>query len=171
LYVVDRLRTGFKIENEISSKTTKKLLKYITDKDTEDDINIIIDCEGGHIEASLNMYDILKSLPKEQKIFTFAMGKCWSAANIIFCAASNSHNRIAFKSTSFMIHNVITSFDEDDINVIHSAVRHTLDLQEKMYSIIGNCMIIDPRVKVKDDHEWYMDGNVAFQYGYTRKVV
>jgi len=167
LYVVERLHEAFMINEEISSKTTNKLFKYISDRGDKD-INITIDSDGGDIESALCMYDILRSLPEKQSIFTIVLGKCYSATNIIFCASQE--NRMAFENSSFMIHNIMTSFELEDVGKIYSAVKHTLSIQERMYDIIGSCMTVNPRTFVKNNDEWYMDGKSASKYKYAKVI-
>ena len=82
-----------------------KLLRNISRENT-DPVNLVINSQGGDIQATLGIIDCIDSIPN--KVYTYALAKCSSAAVFIFL---NGDKRYVFKNTIFTIHEPFMSVD------------------------------------------------------------
>lgn len=148
---------------EMATEMAALLLYY--DNQSQDDITIYINSNGGAVSAFTNIYDIIQMIKSPVK--TVCIGKAYSAAAVLLSAGSKG-KRYIFKNARVMIHGIQCVFPiiGDDILNSKNYYDFLKDNNDNIMKILATHTghTLD---KVKEDckRDVWMDAKQAVDYG------
>ncbi len=151
-----------KVAREVSEKLI--LLSAINDND----IKVIINSQGGHVEAGDTIHDMLRFVKPKVKI----LGTGWvaSAGALIF-AALPLENRYSLPNTRFMLHQPSGGVggQATDISIEAAEILKMRERLNRIFSVqTGQTM---EKIERDTDRNYWMSAEEAKQYGLVGKVI
>jgi ATP-dependent Clp protease, protease subunit len=121
------------ISNDALARASKRLLMLHFDPDFKDDIQIIINSPGGHLDAMWSFIDLMRFV--DNRVRTIALGEICSAAAFIFVAGDE---RIIAPNTSVMFHHFSGGFGGTYPALIASRKGQDIEYQ-KILRLLTEC--------------------------------
>jgi ATP-dependent Clp protease, protease subunit len=151
-----------KVAREVSEKLI--LLSAINDND----IKLIINSQGGHVEAGDTIHDMLRFVKPKVKI----LGTGWVAsAGALIYVAVPLENRYSLPNTRFMLHQPSGGVggQATDISIEAQEILKMRDRLNKIFSVqTGQTM---ERIERDTDRNFWMSAEEGMAYGLVNKVI
>ncbi|MEL6677102.1 MAG: ATP-dependent Clp protease proteolytic subunit [Pseudomonadota bacterium] len=155
---------------EINQKMAKRVVAQLLAlaDESDDDITLFINSQGGHVEAGDSIHDIIKFIKPKVKI----IGTGWvaSAGTHIYLAADKA-DRYCLPNTRFLIHQPAGGVGGKvtDISIQAKQIRV---MRERLARVIADAtgQKLD-RVLEDIDRDYWMDVAEAKEYGILGKVI
>jgi len=155
---------------EISQKSAREvcekliLLSALNDKD----IKLIINSQGGHVEAGDTIHDMLTFVKPKVKI----LGTGWvaSAGALIYVSVPTA-DRYSLPNTRFMLHQPSGGVggQATDISIEAQEILKMRDRLNKIFSVQTGQPV--ERIEKDTDRNFWMSADEAKQYGLVGKVI
>jgi len=155
---------------EISQKSAREvcekliLLSALNDKD----IKLIINSQGGHVEAGDTIHDMLTFVKPKVKI----LGTGWvaSAGALIYVSVPTA-DRYSLPNTRFMLHQPSGGVggQATDISIEAQEILKMRDRLNKIFSVQTGQPV--ERIEKDTDRNFWMSAEEAKQYGLVGKVI
>ncbi|TXR54750.1 ATP-dependent Clp protease proteolytic subunit [Reinekea thalattae] len=170
--VSERLFSGRKvliceeINQTMAKKVTAQLLALAEESD--DDITLFINSQGGHVEAGDTIHDIIRFIKPKVKVI--GTGYVASAGTHIFLAAEKE-DRYCLPNTRFLIHQPSGGVQGQASDIAIQA-QQIVRMKERLANIISK-QTGQPVERVREDIERdnWMTTDVAIEYGIVNKVI
>lgn len=155
---------------EISQKSAREvcekliLLSALNDKD----IKLIINSQGGHVEAGDTIHDMLTFVKPKVKI----LGTGWVAsAGALIYSAVPTDCRYSLVNTRFMLHQPSGGVggQATDISIEAQEILKMRDRLNKIFSVQTGQSL--ERIEKDTDRNFWMSADEAKQYGLVGKVI
>src|SRR5471032_2488045 len=151
-----------KVAREVSEKLI--LLSAINDND----IKLIINSQGGHVEAGDTIHDMIRFVKPKVKI----LGTGWVAsAGALIYVSVPLENRYSLPNTRFMLHQPSGGVggQASDISIEAQEILKMRDRLNKIFSVqTGQTM---ERIERDTDRNFWMSSDEAKSYGLVGKVI
>lgn len=142
------------------------LLLYYDAEDSNKEIKIYINSNGGDATALSNMYDVMQMI--SAPIHTICIGKAYSAAAILLAAGAPG-KRFATKNCDIMIHGIQAQFPQtENADKIDSEIELKMlqDHNDMIMKILAKHTKKSFEKISKDcERDLYMDAREALEYG------
>jgi ATP-dependent Clp protease protease subunit len=155
---------------EISQKSARELCEklILLAALNDDDIKVIINSQGGHVEAGDTIHDMLTFVKPRVKI----LGTGWvaSAGALIYCAVPTDC-RYALPNTRFMLHQPSGGVggQATDISIEAQEILKMRDRLNKLFSVQTGQSL--ERIEKDTDRNFWMSAQEAKDYGLVGKVI
>lgn len=154
------------INMKLAQEITRQLLVLAADSD--DDIKIIINSPGGHVESGDTIFDMIRFVKPTVKI----IGTGWvaSAGALIF-AAADKENRLSLPNTRFLLHQPMggASGQATDIAIeAEEIIKMRRRLNETFARQTGQPI---EKVEKDTDRNFWMSAKQAQDYGLVGKII
>lgn len=154
------------VNQKMAKRVTAELLALAEESD--DDITLFINSQGGHVEAGDTIHDIIKFIKPTVKV----IGTGWvaSAGTHIYLAADKK-NRFCLPNTRFLIHQPSGGIGGKVTDIAIQA-QQIERMRERLSKVISDATGTDMK-KVSEDIErdYWMTTDEAISYGILSKVV
>ena len=134
----------------------------------DEDIKVIINSQGGHVEAGDTIHDMLTFVKPKVKI----LGTGWvaSAGALIYVAVPTEH-RYSLPNTRFMLHQPSGGVggQASDISIEAQEILKMRDRLNKIFSVQTGQPV--ERIEKDTDRNFWMSAEEAKAYGLVGKVV
>lgn len=162
-------RTIF-ICGEITQKIAREVMMQLVAlaADSDDDITIYLNSQGGHVESGDTIHDMIKFIKPKVKI----VGTGWvaSAGTHIFLAALKE-DRISLPNTRFLIHQPMGGVGGQAADIKIEA-QEIIKMRKRLNRIIaeetGQSL---EKVEQDTDRNYWMTASEAVEYGLVGKIV
>lgn len=154
------------IDQEMAQKVTERLLVLAADSD--EDIKIFINSQGGHVESGDTIFDIIRFIRPRVKI----MGTGWVAsAGALIYAAPPKEDRYSLPNTRFLLHQPMGGVRGSAADISIEA-EEIVKMRQRLNEIFAN-QTGQPIEKVKRDTErnYWMTAAEAHEYGLVGKII
>jgi ATP-dependent Clp protease protease subunit len=158
----------------IFGEITQKLAREICEKLillsalNDNDIKVIINSQGGHVEAGDTIHDLLRFVKPKVKI----LGTGWVAsAGALIYAAVPLENRYSLPNTRFMLHQPSGGVggQATDISIEAQEILKMRERLNKIFSVQTGQSV--EKVERDTDRNFWMSAEEAKDYGLVGKVV
>ncbi|NET74457.1 MAG: ATP-dependent Clp protease proteolytic subunit, partial [Sphaerospermopsis sp. SIO1G2] len=154
------------IDQKMAKRVVTQLLAMAADSD--EDITLFLNSQGGHVEAGDSIHDIIKFIKPRVKI----IGTGWvaSAGTHIFLAAPKE-DRVCLPNTRFLIHQPSGGVGGTvtDISIQAEQIEKMKERLSRVISDATGQKIEQVRADIERDH--WMDTDEAIAYGILDRVV
>src|SRR5258708_11582291 len=140
------------------------LLSSLNDKD----IKVIINSQGGHVEAGYTIHDMLTFVKPKVKV----LGTGWVAsAGALIYVAVPTENRYSLPNTRFMLHQPSGGVggQASDISIEAQEILKMRDRLNKIFSVQTGQPV--ERIERDTDRNFWMSADEAKEYGLVGKVI
>lgn len=157
---------------DIDADTVDKAIKGMYLMETSDaakPIELFISSFGGSIYDALALYDIMQTLTCP--LYTFAYGKCMSAAPLLLAAGESGHRWVAAHA-SFMHHDWESEV-EGKGEFIKAEVKHTEELSKVWTHLLADISNKDFRwwaERSKRSGDFYFSADEAIEWGLADSI-
>jgi ATP-dependent Clp protease, protease subunit len=151
-----------KVAREVSEKLI--LLTALNDND----IKVIINSQGGHVEAGDTIFDMLRFVKPKVKI----LGTGWVAsAGALIYASVPTEQRFSLPNTRYMLHQPSGGVggQATDISIEAQEILKMRDRLNKIFAVQTGQPL--ERVERDTDRNFWMSAEEAKQYGLVGKVI
>jgi ATP-dependent Clp protease protease subunit len=134
----------------------------------DNDIKVIINSQGGHVEAGDTIHDMLTFVKPKVKV----LGTGWVAsAGALIYVAVPTENRYALRNTRFMLHQPSGGVggQATDISIEAQEILKMRDRLNKIFSVQTGQPV--ERIEKDTDRNFWMSADEAKQYGLVGKVI
>jgi len=134
----------------------------------DNDIKVIINSQGGHVEAGDTIHDMLTFVKPKVKV----LGTGWVAsAGALIYVAVPAGNRYSLPNTRFMLHQPSGGVggQASDISIEANEILKMRDRLNKIFSVQTGQPL--ERVERDTDRNFWMSADEAKQYGLVGKVI
>jgi ATP-dependent Clp protease protease subunit len=158
----------------IASEINQKLAKSVSEQllmlaaVSDDPIRLILNSQGGHVEAGDTIFDMIQYVEPEVKII--GTGYVASAGALIFVAAEKE-NRFCLPQTRFLLHQPSggAGGSASDIQIqADEIIKMRLRLNKIFAERTGQPL---ERVEKDTNRDFWMDTDEAIEYGLLGKVI
>lgn len=154
------------INQKLAQEVTSKLL--VLAKKSDEDITIIINSQGGHVESGDTIFDMIRFVKPKVKI----VGTGWvaSAGALIF-ASADKENRYCLPNTRFMLHQPSGGVggQASDISIeAQEILKMRARLNETFHQQTGQSI---ERIEHDTDRNFWMTAEEAKAYGLVHKII
>jgi ATP-dependent Clp protease protease subunit len=154
------------INQKVAREVCEKLILLSALNDN--DIKVIINSQGGHVEAGDTIHDMLRFVKPKVKI----LGTGWvaSAGALIF-AALPKENRYSLPNTRFMLHQPSGGVggQATDISIEAAEILKMRERLNRIFSVqTGQSM---EKIDLDTDRNYWMSAEEAKAYGLVGKVI
>lgn len=154
------------IDMKLAERVTAQLLAYAAEG--EDDIRVVLNSPGGHVESGDTIHDMIKFVGPRVKM----IGTGWvaSAGAHIFLGAAKER-RFCLPNTRFLLHQPLGGVrgPASDISI---EAEEILKMQERINRTIAKeTGQTYEKVVADTDRNFWMDAKQAVNYGLVSKVV
>ena len=155
---------------EISQKSAREVCEklILLSSLNDNDIKLIINSQGGHVEAGDTIHDMLRFVKPKVKI----LGTGWVAsAGALIYVAVPVENRYSLPNTRFMLHQPSGGVGGQATDISIEA-QEILKMRERL-NYIFSVQTGQPVEKIErdTDRNFWMSANEAKQYGLVGKVI
>ncbi len=154
------------IDQDVAKRVTAQLLALAEDSD--DDIYLFINSQGGHVESGDTIHDIIRFIKPKVKV----IGTGWvaSAGTHIYLAA-DKEDRFCLPNTRFLIHQPTGGVGGQASDIAIQA-EEIIRMRERLAKIISD-QTGQPVEKVSEDIErdHWLSADEAIEYGICGKVI
>ncbi len=154
------------INQDLAKEVTSQLL--LLDSLSEEPIKILINSQGGHVEAGDTIHDMIKFVKPEVKI----IGTGWvaSAGATIYLAAKKE-NRYSLPNTRYMIHQPAGGVQGQSTEIQIEA-KEIVKMRERINRLIANATgQTYEKVATDTDRNFWMSVEEAKEYGIVTHVI
>ena len=154
----------------IDQKMAKRVINHllVLAQDSDDDITLFLNSQGGHVEAGDSIHDIIKFIKPRVKI----VGTGWvaSAGTHIFLAAPKE-DRVCLPNTRFLIHQPSGGVGGKVTDIAIQAEQ--IDIMRKRLAKVISDATGQPLEHVLEDidRDHWMDTEEAKDYGILDRVI
>ena len=134
----------------------------------DNDIKVIINSQGGHVEAGDTIHDMFTFVKPKVKV----LGTGWVAsAGALIYVAVPTENRYALRNTRFMLHQPSGGVggQATDISIEAQEILKMRDRLNKIFSVQTGQPV--ERIEKDTDRNFWMSAEEAKQYGLVGKVI
>ena len=134
----------------------------------DNDIKVIINSQGGHVEAGDTIHDMFTFVKPKVKV----LGTGWVAsAGALIYVAVPTENRYALPNTRFMLHQPSGGVggQATDISIEAQEILKMRDRLNKIFSVQTGQPV--ERIEKDTDRNFWMSAEEAKQYGLVGKVI
>ena len=154
------------INMRLAQEITRQLLVLAADSD--DDIKIIINSPGGHVESGDTIFDMIRFVKPRVKI----IGTGWVAsAGALIYAAADKENRFSLPNTRFLLHQPMGGAvgQASDIAIeAEEIIKMRKRLNETFAAQTGQPLA---KVEKDTDRNFWMSAKQAQEYGLVGQIV
>lgn len=154
------------ITQKLAESVTAQLLAMATESD--DDIRVVINSQGGHVEAGDTIHDMIRFIKPRVRI----IGTGWvaSAGALIFLGAAKE-NRFCLPNTRFLLHQPMGGMGGQASDIAIEA-KQIIQMRRRLNEIISR-ETGQPLEKVERDTErnFWMTSEEAKAYGLVTHIV
>jgi ATP-dependent Clp protease protease subunit len=154
------------IDMKLAERVTAQLLAFSTE--SEDDIRVVINSPGGHVESGDTIHDMIRYVgPKVKMIGT---GWVASAGAHIFLGAAKDR-RYCLPNTRFLLHQPLGGVrgPASDISIeAEEIMKMRARLNDEIAKETGQPL---SRIEADTDRNFWMSANEAKAYGIVHKIV
>jgi ATP-dependent Clp protease, protease subunit len=155
---------------EISQKSAREVCEklILLSSLNDNDIKLIINSQGGHVEAGDTIHDMLTFVKPKVKI----LGTGWVAsAGALIYAAVPVENRYSLVNTRFMLHQPSGGVggQATDISIEAQEILKMRDRLNKIFSVQTGQPV--ERIEKDTDRNFWMSAQEAKDYGLVGKIV
>jgi ATP-dependent Clp protease protease subunit len=154
------------ITQKVAREVCEKLILLAALNDN--DIKVIINSQGGHVEAGDTIHDMLTFVKPRVKI----LGTGWVAsAGALIYAAVPTENRYSLPNTRFMLHQPSGGVggQATDISIEAQEILKMRDRLNKIFSVQTGQPV--ERIEKDTDRNFWMSADEAKAYGLVGKVI
>ena len=154
------------INQKVAREVSEKLI--IFDADSDEEIRIFINSQGGHVEAGDTIHDMIRFVKAPVK----SIGTGWVAsAGALIYAAANRENRYSLPNTRFMLHQPSGGVDGQatDISIEAQEILKMRDRLNKTFSEQTGKSI--EQIAKDSDRNFWMSAEEALAYGLVGKII
>ena len=155
---------------EISQKSAREVCQKLILLSALNDnpIKLIINSQGGHVEAGDTIHDLIKFVKPKVKI----LGTGWvaSAGALIYCAVPTEH-RYSLPNTRFMLHQPSGGVggQASDISIEAQEILKMRDRLNKIFSVQTGQPV--EKIERDTDRNFWMSADEAKTYGLVGRVI
>jgi ATP-dependent Clp protease protease subunit len=153
---------------EISQKVAREVCEKLILLSAINDIKLIINSQGGHVEAGDTIHDMLRFVKPKVKI----LGTGWvaSAGALIYVAVPTA-DRYSLPNTRFMLHQPSGGVggQASDISIEAQEILKMRDRLNHIFSVQTGQPV--ERIEKDTDRNFWMSADEAKQYGLVGKVI
>jgi ATP-dependent Clp protease protease subunit len=155
---------------EISQKAAREFCEklILLSSINDNDIKVIINSQGGHVEAGDTIHDMLRFVKPKVKV----LGTGWVAsAGALIYVAVPVENRYSLPNTRFMLHQPSGGVggQASDISIEAQEILKMRDRLNKIFSVQTGQPV--ERIERDTDRNFWMSADEAKQYGLVGKVI
>ena len=155
---------------EITQKSAREFCEklILLSSINDNDIKVIINSQGGHVEAGDTIHDMLTFVKPKVKI----LGTGWVAsAGALIYVAVPVENRYSLTNTRFMLHQPSGGVggQASDISIEAQEILKMRDRLNKIFSVQTGQPV--ERIEKDTDRNFWMSADEAKQYGLVGKVI
>lgn len=154
------------IDQKLAQRVTEQLLMLAADSD--DDIKIFINSQGGHVESGDTIFDMIRFVKPRVKI----IGTGWvaSAGALIYISVP-AEDRFSLPHTRYMIHQPLGGVrgQASDIAIEAEEIMKMRERLDKMFAEQTGQPL--ERIKKDTERNYWMSAEEAIAYGLVGKVV
>jgi ATP-dependent Clp protease, protease subunit len=155
---------------EISQKSAREVCEklILLSAINSDDIKLIINSQGGHVEAGDTIHDMIKFVKPKVKI----LGTGWVAsAGALIYVAVPVDQRYSLLNTRFMLHQPSGGVggQASDISIEAQEILKMRDRLNKIFSVQTGQPV--ERIERDTDRNFWMSAEEAKQYGLVGKII
>jgi ATP-dependent Clp protease protease subunit len=155
---------------EISQKSAREVCEklILLAALNDDPIKLIINSQGGHVEAGDTIHDMLKFVKPKVKI----LGTGWVAsAGALIYAAVPTEQRFSLQNTRFMLHQPSGGVggQASDISIEAQEILKMRDRLNKIFSVQTGQPV--DRIEKDTDRNFWMSAEEAKAYGLVGKII
>jgi ATP-dependent Clp protease, protease subunit len=154
------------INMKLAQEVTRQLLVLAADSD--DDIKVIINSPGGHVESGDTIFDMLRFVRPTVKV----IGTGWVAsAGALIYAAVDKENRLSLPNTRFLLHQPMGGAvgQASDIAIeAEEIIKMRKRLNETFAAQTGQPLA---KVEKDTDRNFWMSARQAQDYGLVGRII
>lgn len=154
------------INMKLAQEVTKQLLILAADSDEE--IKVIINSPGGHVESGDTIFDMIRFVKPTVKI----IGTGWVAsAGALIYAATDAENRLSLPNTRFLLHQPMggTVGQASDIAIeAEEIIKMRKRLNQTFADQTGQPLA---KVEKDTDRNFWMSAKEAQNYGLVGRII
>ncbi len=155
------------INMKVAERISQQLLLLAADSD--DDIKLIINSPGGHVESGDTIFDMIRFVTPKVKI----IGTGWvaSAGALIFVAA-DKENRVCLPNTRFLLHQPMGGTGIRQASDIAIEAEEIIKMRRRLNETFAE-QTGQPIERVERDTErnFWLSAEQAIEYGLVAKIV
>lgn len=155
---------------EISQKSAREFCEklILLSSLNDNDIKVIINSQGGHVEAGDTIHDMIRFVKPKVKI----LGTGWVAsAGALIYVAVPTENRYSLPNTRFMLHQPSGGVggQATDISIEAQEILKMRERLNKLFSVQTGQPV--EKIERDTDRNFWMSADEAKQYGLVGKVI
>jgi ATP-dependent Clp protease protease subunit len=155
------------INMKVAEKVSQQLLLLAADSD--DDIKIIINSPGGHVESGDTIFDMIRFVKPTVKI----IGTGWVAsAGALIYAAADKENRFSLPNTRFLLHQPMGGTGIRQASDIAIEAEEIIKMRRRLNETFAE-QTGQPIERVEKDTErnFWLSAEEAKEYGLVGKII
>ena len=159
------------IEEEITSETACEFAKQILllNRESSEPINVLVNSEGGEINAGLLMYDVIQGSRAPIRMICF--GRAYSMAAVLF--ASGNHGRFMLPHGELMLHEPLlgnrVSGSSSSIKSVSDSLQET---KRKMNRILArHTGKTEEEVEKETAYDHYFSPEESIAFGLCDRII
>ena len=143
-------------------------LLFLASQDSKSDIKLYVNSPGGHVTASLAVYDAMQHIQPD--VSTICVGLAASAAAVLLAAGAKG-KRYALPNAEVLIHQVMGGTEGQAVEIKIEA-EHILRVKNRLNEILAH-HTGQPIEKIErdTDRNFYMDAEEAKHYGIIDDII
>jgi ATP-dependent Clp protease protease subunit len=154
------------IDQKLAKEVTQKLL--VLSSESDEDIRIIINSQGGHVESGDTIFDMIRFVKPKVKI----VGTGWVAsAGALIYAAVPREDRFSLPNTRFLLHQPSGGVMGPAVDIGIEA-REIVKMRERLNRILAEATGQPlKRIEKDSDRNFWMSAKEAREYGLVGKII
>lgn len=154
------------IDQKLAREVTQKLL--VLSAESDEDIRIIINSQGGHVESGDTIFDIIRFVKPRVKI----IGTGWVAsAGALIYAAVPREDRFSLPNTRFLLHQPSGGVMGQAVDIGIEA-KEIVKMRERLNKIMADATGQPlERIEKDSDRNFWMSAKEAQGYGLVGKII
>jgi ATP-dependent Clp protease protease subunit len=154
--------------NDVVANLVIGQLFYLQSEDTDKDIEIYINSNGGEVPAGLAIYDTMQVIKPE--IYTYCVGKACSMAALLLAAGTRGKRR-ALPNSRVLIHQPLSGA-YGQVTEIEIFTRELLRTRDRINEILAYHTGQDVETIKRDtERDYWMSAEEAKSYGIVDEVL
>lgn len=154
------------IDQKLAKEVTQKLL--VLSAESDEDIKIIINSQGGHVESGDTIFDMIRFVKPQVKI----IGTGWVAsAGALIYAATPREDRFSLPNTRFLLHQPSGMAMGQAVDIGIEA-KEIVKMRERLNKIMAEATGQPlERIEKDSDRNYWMSAKEAQEYGLVGKII
>lgn len=155
------------INMKVAERISQQLLLLAADSD--DDIKLIINSPGGHVESGDTIFDMIRFVKPKVKI----IGTGWVAsAGALIYVAADKENRYSLPNTRFLLHQPMGGTGIRQASDIAIEAEEIIKMRRRLNETFAE-QTGQPLEKVEKDTErnFWLSAEAAKEYGLVSKII